>query len=133
MKAVVPSDLCREVLALDKSVRYAGIADRSDKIVSEEYRKGMHPLISKEVAEFSVMHAAERMRGRILLRPYLGKPIYSFTLYEKVKRATIPLEGENFILMVSFDVEANHEGLILRKVLPLLNKYGFLKDTKISQ
>jgi hypothetical protein len=133
MKAVVPSDLCREVLALDKSVRYAGIADRSDKIVSEEYRKGMHPLISKEVAEFSVMHAAERMRGRILLRPYLGKPIYSFTLYEKVKRATIPLEGENFILMVSFDVEANHEGLILRKVLPLLNKYGFRKDTKISQ
>jgi hypothetical protein len=130
MKAVVPIDLCKEVLALDKSIRYAGIADRSDKIVSEEYRKGMHPLISKEVAEFSVMHAAERMRGRILLRPYLGRPIYSFTLYEKVKRSTIPLEGDNFILMVSFDVEADHEKLILKKIFPLLSRHGLWKASK---
>lgn len=51
-----------------------------------------------------------------------GKPIYSFTLYEKVKRVTIALENKDYypILMVSFDIPANHEHIVMNKILPVI-------------
>ena len=37
----------------------------------------------------------------------LGKPIYSFTIYQKIKRVTITFKNEEYpILMASFDIEA---------------------------
>jgi hypothetical protein len=51
----------------------------------------------------------------------LGKPIYSFTLYEKLKWVTIPLESKDYpILMVSFDIDADHETIILNKIIPFV-------------
>ena len=53
----------------------------------------------------------------------LGKPVYSFTLYEKLKRVTIPLDNKDYpILMVSFDIEANHESIILENIIPFIKK-----------
>ncbi len=50
-----------------------------------------------------------------------GKPIYSFTLYEKVKRVTIALKNKDYpILMVSFDIPANHEHIVMNKILPVI-------------
>lgn len=55
----------------------------------------------------------------------LGKPIYSFTIYQNIKRVTITLENEEYpILMVSFDIEADHENIIVNKILPLINEEG---------
>jgi hypothetical protein len=54
----------------------------------------------------------------------LGKPIYSFTLYEKIKRATLQNKNNNEryypILMVSFDIHANHDSIIINKILPII-------------
>ena len=53
------------------------------------------------------------MRTRDDLLSMLGKPIYSLTLYEKVKRATILLDNDEYpVLMVSFNIEADHDSLI---------------------
>jgi hypothetical protein len=55
----------------------------------------------------------------------LGKPIYSFTIYQKIKRATITLENEEYpILMASFDKEADHANIIVNKILPMINDKG---------
>jgi hypothetical protein len=70
-----------------------------------------------------------RMVTRKDILSKLGKPIYSFTLYEKVKRATILLENSNsdcsLILMVSFDnnneVGTYQESIILDGILPLVS------------
>ena len=53
-----------------------------------------------------------------------GKPIYSFTLYEKVKRVTIALKNKGYypILMVSFDIPANHEHIVMNKILPVIRR-----------
>jgi hypothetical protein len=49
----------------------------------------------------------------------MGKPLYSFTVYEKIKRTTLSLDNEDYpILMVSFDTEADHESIILNKIIP---------------
>jgi hypothetical protein len=52
----------------------------------------------------------------------LGKTIYSITFYEKVKRAVIPIGKDgDFILMVSFDNEAEHDTIIRNKIMPLIS------------
>jgi hypothetical protein len=63
------------------------------------------------------------MNLRYDMQYILGKPIYSFTLYEKVKRVTIPLYDNDYqILMMSFDLEGSHEFNVLEKVLTLLQR-----------
>jgi hypothetical protein len=53
----------------------------------------------------------------------LGKPIYSFTLYEKLKRVTISLDNYDYpVLMVSFDIGVDHESIILEKIIPFVKK-----------
>jgi hypothetical protein len=55
----------------------------------------------------------------------LGKPIYSFTLYQKIKRVTITLENKEYpILLASFDLEADHENIIKNKILSIINEEG---------
>lgn len=57
----------------------------------------------------------------------LGKTIYTFALYEKVKRASIALnKGDYSLLMVSFEVAADHESIILHKILPRLKEYNLI-------
>jgi len=123
----VPNDFCKQILEFDKGIRFTGIADKFGKIVMTEYRKRSVPLLSKQEAVLSVMRSAIRLGTRKTLQPSLGKIVYSFTLYEKVKTATIPLSNHSF-LMVSFDSEADHESIILKKILPLVKKHGLRRD-----
>ena len=44
------------------------------------------------------------MTTRCDTQPKRGKPIYSFTVYENVRRATVLIDNKDYlILMVSFD------------------------------
>jgi hypothetical protein len=115
------SDFCNQILKLDPSIRYAGVLDRSEKIIMEAHRKDAQPLLPEDVREISLRHAAQRMRERTLLRPYIGKPIYFVGVYEKIIRATIPLSGRYYLLALSMEVNAEHEKVI-KKVL------SFIKD-----
>jgi hypothetical protein len=70
------------------------------------------------------------MRTRKDMEPKLGKVIYSLTLYEKVKRATImPDNAKDPILVVSLDVNRSnkgsmeHETLIRDEILPIVSQY----------
>lgn len=117
----ISSKLCAQVLALDGSIRFAGLANMLGKIIASEYRKGTVPLLTKEESELSVTQSILRMGTRSTLEVKLGRTVYAFALYEKVKRATIPLhDPEKHFLMVSFDVDADHEQIIMNKILPLL-------------
>ena len=50
-------------------------------------------------------------------------------LYQKVKRVTIYLESKEYpILMASFDVEADHNNIIVNKILPFINEVGLQTD-----
>jgi len=113
-------DLCKHILELDKTIRFVGIASIEGKLIAQEYRVGLESLLTKEESELSVMQSIIRMGTRKVLEEKVGKTIYAFALYEKVKRATIPL-GDANILMVSFDIEANHESIILNKILPYIS------------
>ena len=113
-------DVCQSIIDLDKTIRFAGIAKMQGTIVSAKYRAGLVPLLTQEETIQSLEHSVLRMSTRRLMEPKLGKTIYSITFYEKVKRAVFPIGKEgNFILIVSFDNEADHDSIIRNKIMPL--------------
>lgn len=119
--------LCKQIILADKSIRFAGIANKFGKKVVSKYRDGLVPLMTETESELSAIEAVIRMNTRREenFQLKIGKPKYSFTAYNKIKRATLLLDNEDYpILMMSLNKEADHEHIILDKVLPIIRKEG---------
>lgn len=117
-------NLCDQILKIDRSIRFVGIANKMGKTITSAYRKGSDHLLTEDESDLSTIESVLRMLTRGDLQSKTGKPIYSFTLYEKVKRATISLDNDGYpVLMVSFDIEEDNESLIKNKLLPLLKEW----------
>ncbi|MGB8937563.1 MAG: hypothetical protein WCC17_20930 [Candidatus Nitrosopolaris sp.] len=100
-------------------------AQHREALISVEKEKEQS-LLTKDELEISAIESVLRMVTRKDMISKLGKPIYSFTLYEKVKRATILLQNSNnsdypSILMVSFEnnneAGTYQESIILNGIL----------------
>jgi hypothetical protein len=87
--------LCDQILKMDRSIRFAGIANKMGKTITTAYRKKSDHLLTEDESDLSTIESVLRMTTRGDLQSKLGKPIYSFTLYEKVKRATILLDNDD--------------------------------------
>lgn len=119
------SKVCKRIIQLDDTIRFAGIPNKFGKQIVVAYREGLDPLLTDSESELYAIETVIRMNTRKDFESKLGKPIYSFTLYEKVKRATITLESKEYpILMVSFDIQADHDYIILDKIMPIIRKEG---------
>ncbi len=120
-------EICDQIIGLDGSIRFAGFATGAGKIIAYKYRKEAIPLLTSDETQLSVLDTALKIRIRKDMEPKLGKPICSIALYEKVTRATILVNSEDYpILMISFDrtnKRTDHESLILHGILPLLSHY----------
>jgi hypothetical protein len=129
-------EFCDNVVTLDKSIRFAGIADGDGHLVAVAERKDLKPLLNPEERAQYAITAATRQYTRLRWEYMLGKINYAMSNYVKLIRATIPIADENsrlyYVLLLSFDVEAGsivHE-IIMEKIIPLVRKDTdrFLKD-----
>jgi hypothetical protein len=117
--------LCNRILESDSSIRFVGVPNKMGKQIVSSYRAGLVPLLTPWDIENLAMKSVLRMNTRKDFESKLGKPIYSFTKYQKIKRVTITLENEEYpILMASFDIEADHENIIVNKILPMIKEEG---------
>jgi hypothetical protein len=117
--------LCSQILDSDSSLRFVGIPNKMGRQIVSSYRNGLTLLLTPQEIEMFAIESVLRMNTRKDFESKLGKPIYSFTLYEKLKRATITLESEEYpIVMVSFDIQADHDHIIMEKILPIIRKEG---------
>ena len=117
--------LCSKIIESDKAIRFVGISNKMGNQLISRYRSGLTALLTPSEIEMYAMQTVLRMNTRKDFELKLGKPLYSFTVYQKVKRVTIPLENKEYpILMASFDIEADHENIIVNKILPLINEEG---------
>ena len=128
-------EFCDKVIALDKSIRFAGIADEDGKLMATVERKGLKPLLTPEERAQYAITAATRQYTRLRWEYLLGKINYATSHYAKLIRATIPIADENsrlsYVLLLSFDVETeNVHEIIMKKIIPLVRKNmdKFLKE-----
>jgi len=111
--------ICKDVLDIDESVRFAMIVqDRVKKFGG--YRYDTVAILNSEELDQSIQYAHERMAGRILVEHKLGKTKYAMAEYEKVKRITFPLDHKT-LLLVSLDVKSNHDQII-KSILKILKR-----------
>jgi hypothetical protein len=107
------------ILNIDKSIRWVGITNNEGLIINEKYRKELTPLLTEEENEEYASNAISRQRTRIKFEQKIGKLIYAFGKYEKLNRATIPINN-NYFLLLSMDKDVNFDQLIMNKILPLI-------------
>jgi hypothetical protein len=117
--------LCSRIIESDKAIRFVGVSNKMGNQIISRYRSGLTPLLTPQEIEMYAMQSVLRMSTRKDYESKLGKPIYSFTLYQKLKRVAITLENREYpILLASFDIEADHENIIVNKILPMINEEG---------
>jgi hypothetical protein len=129
-------EFCDTVVRLDKSIRFAGVADGDGHLVATAEREGLKPLLNPEERAQYAITAATRQYTRLRWEYLLGKINYAMSNYAKLIRATIPIADENsrlyYVLLLSFDVEAGEDvhRVIVEKIAPLVRKNTdkFLKD-----
>lgn len=114
-------DLCNQIMQSDDSLRFVGIADKYGKQVAVKYRNGLVPYLNQTESEIYSIDTVMRMNSRKEMESKLGKVIYSFTIYEKLKRATIYIGNNDYpVLMASFDTQSDHDKIIQNKILPIV-------------
>lgn len=119
--------ICDEILELDSSIRFAAIANKMGKLVAAKSNPRVQVLLTNDEIESNIIKAVLRMKTREDYEEKLGRTVYTFALYEKVKRASIALnKGDHSLLMVSFEVAADHESIILHKILPRIKERNLI-------
>ena len=77
------------LLEIDNSIGFVGIPNKFGKKIVAEYSKGLVQLLTEYELELYAIESVLRMNTRRDMKTNLDKPIYSLTLYKKVRRATI--------------------------------------------
>jgi hypothetical protein len=125
MKAEELHSLCNRILESDKAIRFMGIPNKIGKQIVSSYRVGLVPLLIPQEIEMLAIQSVLRMNTRKDFESKLGKPHILIYNISEDKKGTITLENKEYpILMASFDIEADHENIIVNKILPLINEEG---------
>jgi hypothetical protein len=115
---------CRQVLSRDYFIRFARIADHSGHIMAVAYRHGLIPLLTSEESSRAAAQAAIRAATRDRFKSKIGEIQYSISRYTDLVRAIVPIKDGRkksiFLLLLTFDIDAEADSIILKKILPYL-------------
>lgn len=130
------NNLCKEILQLDNSIRFAGIANNLGSLVATAYRNGLTPLMDKQETSHYAIQAVLRATTREDFESKIGRMEYSIGKYERLIRATIPIrlsgkedESKFYYFLLSFDLNSNVIDVIENRVMPFIQKN---KDWKLQ-
>jgi hypothetical protein len=109
-------------LSLNPSIRWVGISDNTGVLLNVAYKEGVILLLSDEENEEYASNAVKRHKTRITFESKMGKMNYAVGRYEKLIRATIPINS-TYYLLITLDVEAkDYDVIIIEKVIPFVEK-----------
>jgi hypothetical protein len=111
----------KKLVNLNKSIRWAGIANQLGIIIKETYREGLRPLLTSEENQEYAANTIARHKERIKYEPKIGKLEYTLVKYEKVNRIMIPLNNDNNYLLFSLDAqEVDYDNIIKENIIPFI-------------
>lgn len=109
-------------MSLNPSIRWVGISDNTGVLLNVAYKEGVTLLLSDEENEEYASNAVKRHKTRITFESKMGKMNYAVGRYEKLIRATIPINS-TYYLLITLDVEAkDYDAIIIEKVIPFVEK-----------
>lgn len=114
-------DVLNGILDSDDGIRFAGFVDKNGRLVMHAYHDGTAPLLTEKEAEKSTLLATIKMAMREPLEDKLGRVEYTVSVYEKVKRLTIPVRKQGLLLLISTERSSDHEKILSEKIFPMLS------------
>lgn len=112
----------KEILSIDNSIRWIGIANKFGVLINAEYREQLQPLMSEEENEEYASLTVTRYKTRIKFQPKIGQLIYAFAKYEKLCRATIHINDDYFLLLTLDSKTKNFDEILTEKVIPTVQQ-----------
>jgi hypothetical protein len=125
----------KEILSVDNSIRWVGIANKFGVLINAEYREGLQLLMSEEENEEYASLTVTRYKTRVKFQSKIGKLIYAFGKYEKLCRVTIHINDDYFLLLTLDSKIRNFDEILTEKVIPLVQerKRIFADDEKSKE
>lgn len=141
---------CKDVIAKNSSIRFAGIANQMGNLIEAAYREGLQPLMDRQETEHYTIQTVLRASTRGTFENKIGKQRYAIAVYEKLIRATVPIimtghhdkkdekqkkqqkeqqDFKGFYLLVSFDSGSDVISIVENKILPQVDQ--FVKDSLV--
>ena len=123
---------CKQVLNRDYFIRSVRLTDHVGHTIAVAFRQGLVPLISNEESSRAAVQAAIRAATRGKFKSKIGEIQFSISRYARLVRATVPIKNgrmnSRFLLLITFEVDAEADSIILKKILPYIeeNKDYFL-------
>lgn len=119
--------LCSEILNMNRSIRFVGLANSLGTLLSARYRQGLTPFMTEEETQHYAIQAVLRAAIREDFISKLGKLKHSIGTYDRLIRATVPVIIEDnheakFFLLISFDVGTDAKTIIENQLLPYIDK-----------
>jgi len=109
--AQIAQKTCQEILEFDSNIRFVGISQNNGKFLAGAFNSNVEYLVDKEEYKMSLHYAHQRWDTRKTLAHKIGKPLYAFAEYEKIKQIGFPLNDTD-LLLLSLDPDADHEKII---------------------
>ncbi|MGI0037802.1 MAG: hypothetical protein ACRD99_05540 [Nitrososphaera sp.] len=116
------NSFCQHVIDIDGSIRWAGIVNKNGVIIAQQKRPGLQLLLTEEENEEYASSAIARQKTRGKFESKIGKMHYAFGRYEKLHRATIPINQSTYLLVTIDSEQTNFDALIMEEVMPLIEK-----------
>ena len=114
--------LCKDVLELDRQIRFAGIYTQSGEIKGVGMRENVKSLLNPEETKMSLYYANQRWKTGKTLSHRMGRERYSITEFEKVKLISIPIE-EKYLLLLSTETKTDHDKVI-KEIFKLIESHS---------
>ena len=108
-------NLVNRLFNLDTNIRFAAIANKSGEILAKGSKSDTNLFLSPEETQETIHHAITAWKSREKHYSKIGDGLYTLAVYEKLRRATIPLPSGN-LLLVTID-NAGGQQQIMEKII----------------
>jgi hypothetical protein len=114
----------QRVLDSNKSIRWVAITDQDGNIINEQNRgEEYESHLTKEENQESAINTIIRQKTRTKFEPKIGKLSYALGRYQKLSRCLIPINENNFYLILTMDFDQyDFDKIITEKIIPLINQ-----------
>ena len=116
MSQIIEYDLfVNRLFNLDKNIRFVAVANKSGEILAKGSKPNTPLLLSPEETQETLHHAITAWKSREKHYSKIGEGLYTLAVYQKLRRATIPLPSGN-LLLVTID-NAGGQQQIMDKII----------------
>lgn len=105
--------LTKKIIEMDENIRYAAVSNMEGELLASTSQENTDLLLSPEDTKETLRHAVSAWKSRMKHYGKIGEGLYTLAVYEKLRRATIPLPSGN-LLLVTIDNSGGQKQIIDR-------------------